>query len=205
VKLEDGDFDTVSRIMVSFSSIERPRSIAGSQMKDRGSFQFRLDAAPYQIAVTNLPPGLYVKSIRFGAEDADNGLIRATPGAGPLAIVLASGTGEVRGSVQTAGADPVPGARVLIASTGARAPRMDLLRSGISSSDGSFVLKNLAPGEYRIFASMENLQNAAGAVLFRDALAGESVAVSLRSGALETVQLKPVSAETLRAARSILP
>ena len=42
-------------------------------------------------------------------------------------------------------------------------------------------------------------------VLFRDALAGESVALTVRSGGSETVQLKLVSSEGMRAARGILP
>ena len=147
---------------------------------------------------------MYAKSIRFGAQSADSGILHATPGSGPLSIVVASGTGDVNGVVQSTAGAPIAGARVVIAPTGDRAPRKDLLRTGTSGPDGTFLLKNLPPGDYRVFASMDNLP-AAAAVIFRDALSAESVSLTFRPGAIEAVHLTPVSVEGIRAARGALP
>ena len=70
----------------------------------------------FYFQITNATPGKYVKSIRFGDRDANNGLIDLTAGSSPAVnIVLGEDGAEVDGTVQNASGQPVAAAQVTLA------------------------------------------------------------------------------------------
>ena len=89
--------------------------------------------------------------------------------------------GEIHGVARYPNGLPMPGANVLILSPGA-----DVDRTMVSGSDGSFVFKNLKPGEYQVTATKDGfalspvtkIELAFGKIATVDVPLGPSLAVS---------------------------
>ncbi|MGH9665442.1 MAG: hypothetical protein ACRD9L_13545, partial [Bryobacteraceae bacterium] len=99
------------------------------------------------------PQGFYVKSIRYGDADALESSIDLSNGApGQLEIVLSPAGGEVDGSVANDKSEPAAGAMVTLVPDGARRASSMFLKSGTADQNGHFTLKDIAPGEYTVYA-----------------------------------------------------
>jgi hypothetical protein len=75
-------------------------AFASSQISETGEIKIE-GVAPgkYQIAMNNLPPGAYIKSVRFGGEDAvRSGIDLSSGGGGVLTIVIANKAADRRGA-----------------------------------------------------------------------------------------------------------
>jgi hypothetical protein len=108
----------------------------------------------YQVNVLNVPPGTYVKSIRFGDQDLMKTTLDLTSGGGgAMSIELSKKVGDVSGFVR--GADGTLAARVAVSLwvPGALAEgSTDFVRSTLTDTYGKFQFTNLPPGEYRLAA-----------------------------------------------------
>jgi hypothetical protein len=89
----------------------------------------------------------YVKAVRLGAVDIlSNGLNIEGAIDGQLEIVIGSNPGSIEGSV-----GPVPNITVVLVPAD-RARRPDLYRSVTTDVSGAFAFRNVAPGDYTVFA-----------------------------------------------------
>jgi hypothetical protein len=110
----------------------------------------------YRIGVFNLPQGTWLKSIRAGGHEIlDTDLDLSGGSAVALDVTLAVGAGQVGGIVQDSSQKPVPGALVILTPDPPRPTRTDLQRLIPADQHGKFVMENVAPGSYKVFALIQ--------------------------------------------------
>ena len=101
----------------------------------------------------NFSPGTYLKSIRLGTSDVlKNGLHLDGPPQGRVEIVLGVGEGAIAGSVVNDKKENIPNVVVTLVPDATLRFRTDLYRTVATDVSGHFDLKNVPPGDYKIFA-----------------------------------------------------
>jgi beta-lactamase regulating signal transducer with metallopeptidase domain len=96
---------------------------------------------------------VYVKSIRMGATDVLNGLLRiAGPVEQPLEIVLSANTSTLEGAVVDDKGEPVPNVSVAVIPDAPDRMRADLYKAATTDASGRFHILGVAPGDYRVFS-----------------------------------------------------
>jgi hypothetical protein len=110
----------------------------------------------YKVVVSGLPTTHHIDSATFGGVDAaDRNLVidRREPVSGGV-ITFTSRVGEIAGSVTNASNDPVSELSVLLfpADRQLWVPRSRRIHLAQPNPDGTFVFRNLPPGEYRLAA-----------------------------------------------------
>src|SRR5262249_21695256 len=153
-----------------------------------GSMVFsNIEPQVYQVTADGIPDGIYLKSIRFGEQETRGSRIDLSAASSRLTLAFAAGAGQVSGSIQSAIDTPRSGAFVTIAPAGSMADRADLVRTVTAQFDGAFQIRNLAPGDYRIFAWEDFDSGLARALEFRHLLEGQSTPVTVRAGGSESI------------------
>ena len=111
------------------------------------------DLAPmaYEVAI-NRVPGVYLKSVRIGDKQLADRRVDLASKLQLLTIVLGADVGDVEGSVKNAKGEPVVRARVTVIPCGDQSSRVDFNRFGFTDEKGEFKIKDVAPGEYKVFA-----------------------------------------------------
>lgn len=171
----------------------------GSVLQLKADLTFKLEgvaAGPYHLSRAGTAEEFYLKSVRMGEQDVTETGIDLTPGVpADLTIVLSSNSGVVVGSVKTAKDEPAKGATVTLVRHPARKPPQ---RQYIASTDqnGHFVIKGVAPGEWKIYAWEEIESGAYEDPAFMKPHESEGESVSIKERGHETVQLKLIPAET---------
>ena len=197
VKVEGEASADMGRIRVSLS----PRSSAGAMfgpgaqgsgtVKADGTFSMlNVQAELYDVRVSGVPDGGYVKSIRMGNADiTDTGLDFST-GVTPaeVAIVISLAAGAVDGTVQSEKPEQAAGATVVLVPEGSRSESDRYYVTASSDQNGRFTLKNVTPGEYRLYA-FDTVES--GAYMdpeWRKPYEGKGERVSVRESGREMVQ-----------------
>jgi hypothetical protein len=114
---------------------------------------FRLADLPpdsFDLVISDLSEGAYVKSIRYGGQEIRRRLDLSSGAASPLQITLASNAAEISGTVRNDQGEPAP-RRMVYLSTG-DGDESDTGWTVQSGVDGSFRFKNVAPGQYHLAA-----------------------------------------------------
>jgi Carboxypeptidase regulatory-like domain len=168
----------------------------GVEVKPDGSFAIP-EIAPdaYKITI-GAQPGTYVKSIRFGDEEASGGHIDLAKGSGPLTLVLATDVGEVEGSVKKTNGDPAVRVRVTLIASGNHLGRSDLSRYAFTDEQGKFHMRDVPPGEYKAFAWADAPFGAPQDPDFRKPFEKQALAVKLDPNGHATVDLTAISVKT---------
>jgi hypothetical protein len=175
------------------------------RLKEDHSFSLQnAGADQFNLMVTGLPDGCYVKSIRAGELDiqaAGLDLSRGAPKA--IDIVISPNAATVSGSVQNPNTNqPAQGATVvLIPQETERRNQQEYYRTVTTDQTGAYTLKNVVPGEYKAFA-WEDLEP--GSYMDPEFIKGveakgESVAV--RESEKKTVTLTMIPVEAAQAAK----
>jgi hypothetical protein len=152
IRMEDGS--SVSAFILLTDTEQAAGTGPSQQTKPDGTFRIQnLGFSRYSASVNPLPPGAYVKSVRFGGQDSTKTLLDLTSGAGGvLEIVLSLKAAEVTAMVRTNNGESVPGVTVSLWSKTANAAEPAGERILTSSSDGSIKFGGLRPGEYYVAA-----------------------------------------------------
>lgn len=100
----------------------------------------------FRISLSGVPASWYVKSIHVAGTECP-GSVADLPG-GDVEIVLSMGTAKLTGTVRDEDGKTVPGAVVALVSEGTSG----LQRTAKSDQNGAFVVRDLAPGAYRVLA-----------------------------------------------------
>jgi hypothetical protein len=121
-----------------------------------GSFSFSsVPAGDYRIAV-NFPSdirGLYVRSVRFGPIDVLKEPLPVTgQSSETLEIVVGTKPGSVDGIVVNSDNVALPAVTAVLVPSSEERTRMDLYRAVSTDASGRFQLRDLAPGDYKLFA-----------------------------------------------------
>ena len=170
---------------------------------------FHIASVPMQVCHLDLrfpPEGYYVKSIRFGDREIKDSDIDLSNGAdAPLKIILASDGGTIDGKVQTANGQPSAGTEVTVARSDEYAGRADLLKRATTDAAGNFHIKDVAPGDYRVYAWEIDLDQSPRSAEFRNLFDGKSAAVTVGPNSKTSVQVNVIMADDIARERSKLP
>jgi Carboxypeptidase regulatory-like domain len=153
VRVEGGAFADLAMLQINLESPHRiPIGNHTGEVNPDGSFLLK-DAIPgvYEVAINRIR-GVYLKSVRMGDKLLADRRLDLTSKIEPLTVLLGADAGEVEGSVQNARGDAVARARVSVIAYGDQASRADFYRTGFSDEKGDFKIKDVPPGEYKVFA-----------------------------------------------------
>jgi hypothetical protein len=165
----------------------------------KGAFQFPQPVAPGLLLarVDGLSPGIYLKSVTYGGQDALLAPLDLTGRpSGSLDIVLSSNVATLSGKVTNGKGDPAGG---IVVSVWPRKPNLlDAVISASTDRDGNFEIGDLAPGEYLV-AGLEEIDPALGQAMdFLQRLPGQA-SVVLEEGGQGSVDVKLISRERIAA------
>ena len=159
---------------------------SSAEVKPDGSFVI-LDVVPDVYEITVGPTqGAYMKSIRLGDAEVPDQRIDLTQGSGSLMVLLATDVGEVEVSVKKSNGDPAVRVRITLIAYGKHLGRDDLSRSGFTDDQGKCHLRNVAPGEYKLFAWEDAPIDAPQDPEFRKPFEKQSVTVKMEPNGHET-------------------
>jgi len=190
----------------------QPREFGGmmfggvSQGKISDDRAFKLqDVAPglFNLALMGLPPGFYVKSIRSGDTDVLSTGLNTEVAPAPLEVVLSPNAAQVTGSVQNPSTNsPMAGATVvLIPQEKERKEQQAFYKVATSDQNGAFTLRDVQPGDYRVFA-WEDME--AGAYMDPDyvkPVENKGEALTLRESDKKSLQLTLIPADAANGAQ----
>jgi hypothetical protein len=165
-------------------------NFAGQTTNDDGAFAIH-NIAPdvYRVQVQPLPPGTYVKSIRFGSQDLLKTPLDLTGSSGgTLDVVLSANAGDIGGIVHGVDGMPLAGVLVTLWTPGVPIEGVtDFTRIAQTDTNGQFKFASLPPGEFRV-AAWEQIDPGLGTVPeFRIKFESKAAAVKLEEGAHENV------------------
>jgi hypothetical protein len=174
-----------------------PNAEESGRVDSTGAFQLRdVSADVWNVSLTGLPGGYYVQSIRAGQTDVLRQGFDTSGSAMRLEIVVAPNAPSLNGVVRDSKEEAVAGATVVLApQEPERRDRMQGYRTATTDQRGSFVLKDIAPGEYKVFA-WEDIE--AGAYMdpeFRKPVEGKGERINLKEGDSQTVAIRVISTD----------
>ena len=188
----DGDGD-LKRAPHQFSRSSRTSGRSGTcQPQDDSPCKFtRIGGdGPYDVLPVGLPVDFYVKSARLGEQDVLDTGFDFTPGVtGVLTLVLSPNSGQIEGSVASAKDEPAIGAKImLIPADSHQSPTR--YKTADTDQNGHFIIKGVAPGEYKIYAWEDIEDGAYQDPDFMKPYESDGQTLSIKEHAHETVQLK---------------
>ena len=120
--------------------------------KADGAFSLEVPPDRFDLHVHCGAKGSYMKAASVGDTDILAAGIDGTAAlpAGPLQVTMATGAGQIEGSVIDADSQPVGGATVAVIPDASK--RASLFRSAITDQNGRFKLSDIIPGAYSLYA-----------------------------------------------------
>ena len=196
VRVEGGIFQGFTDLQIILKP-DRPnpgKGVSSTSVKADRTFQFH-DVSPdiYEVLV-NGSRDTHLKSVRIGDQTLKDRRVDLTAPAGALTIVLGADAGQVEGSVKNSKGEPVVRARVNVIAYGDHADRQDLNRFGFTDEKGEFKIKNVPPGEYKVFAWEDVPVGAPQDAEFRKPFEKQAVPVKLQPNGHEKVEVTVISA-----------
>jgi hypothetical protein len=140
------DTNTPKSVLISLRPArDASKPAAGATLKEDGTFSLAGVQPGEYLLVTRAPQPWYVKSVRMGGREIGGGPFTVNAsGNGPIEITLATGGGEINGSVVDGTTAVLEGFVLLLGPGQERILRLDPL--------GKFRIDSLAPGEYTAYA-----------------------------------------------------
>ena len=126
-----------------------------AKLDDTRAFKLQdVSAGLFNLMVTGLPSGFYVKSVRSDQTDVLASGLNTEVQPAPLEMLLSPNAAQVTGSVQNPNTNsPAPGATVvLIPQEKERKDQQSYYKHISSDQNGAFTVKDVVPGEYKRFA-----------------------------------------------------
>jgi protocatechuate 3,4-dioxygenase beta subunit len=162
-----------------------------------GGFRFTRLVSPgsYYVQLLQLPPDLYVKSVRMGDQEVRDSALDLTGGqAAGITILLGTNPATVTGTVRL---DDKPTAGTWVALVPDQyVPRGPTeLRTGTSDQNGRVHFTGVPPGEYRLYAWEEGQSASDINASFLKPLQSKSAKVSAKEGDAIQVEVAPIRAE----------
>ena len=177
---------------------EAMRTLIG-QINDSKFSIANVPAGDYRVLAMTGPQ--YLASIRYGAQDAPDGIIHVSGQGTALELEVGWDFSRVRGSVLAEDDKPVVGATVTIAPLGRRENRIDLVRMAYTDEAGRFSLTNMPPGDYQVFAWGDADVWMAIDPRFRAMLGSLAGSLTVTGGADSNVTVKLIPADAVRQAK----
>jgi hypothetical protein len=141
--------------------------------------------------VSGLPDTCFVQSIKYGGQEVTDAGVDMVPGA-TLDVVISATAGSVTGTVTDKNGMPVASAIVVLIPKDGSASRT---HENNTDENGSFTMKGLKPGDYRLFAWEDIEDGAYNDPEFLKQWSSRAADVKLDPSGQQTVQIKVISAE----------
>jgi len=184
---------------------------AQATTKTDGSFTMEnVVPSKFRVRVMNEPEGAYVKSVRFGSQEALGKTLDLTQaGGGDIHVTLRAAAAEVSGTVMAKNEDAASGNSSAMAPASGVSVLLipeDLTRDGGgvhtsgTNQNGAFTEKGLAPGTYYAVAfETDEYRNFDDPVILKQ-LVAKGVKVEVKENDKRQVQVTLLPAQELRAA-----
>jgi hypothetical protein len=136
---------------VALLPLDAPLTLPPADVKKNEFTLQTAGAGNYRLAVIGIPQDSYLKSVTLGGHDALAGPFTLGEGGsgGNLEVVIGSPSAEIFGVILGADGNNAPGSVVTLAPDSGR---QDLYRRVNTDQNGTFSMKSLAPGTYRVYA-----------------------------------------------------
>ena len=173
-----------------------PVGTPASPVKPDGSFGIE-NLAPdtYDVNVSGLPPGYYLKSASLSGQDVlDSGLTIAG-GTAKLELVVSPAGAQVEGVVADAKQEPAKDATVVLIPEAARQARRSLFKTASTDQNGHYSIQGIAPGDYIVYAFEDLPPGASQDPDFMKPFERSGQSVTLREGGHESNQLQQIPAD----------
>jgi hypothetical protein len=198
VRLDGKAVANVSTVQVSVRLRDPIGMMAGpsspvSKVNADGTFTLaNVNADQYNVTLSGLPDGFYVKSVSVGGQDALlTGLNLSSGAAGPIDIVLAPNAGQAAGVVRNDQQQPAPGVTVvLIPQERERKEQTQYYKTATTDASGGFTFKNLDPGQYKVYAWKDVESGAYMDPDFVGPVENRGETLTIREGSQENLQVK---------------
>jgi hypothetical protein len=99
-----------------------------------------------------VPPDVYIADVIQGVSVFDSGFEVGSEVPNPLRVILKSGAASIEGTIEDAQGKVFPDATVVLVPPPDRRMNRALYHTATSDSTGHFMLRNVAPGDYKVFA-----------------------------------------------------
>jgi hypothetical protein len=179
-------------VTVTLRSFDSPSDSVPGQVKPDGGFNIPgLMPGRYELSVSGLPAGFYLKSARFGSEEVVDSGLNLT-GAGKLDVLVSPAAAQVDGVVLDGKQQPAKGTLVALIPDAGRQTRTSLYKTVRTDDAGRYAILGIAPGSYNLYA-FEDIES--GAYLdpdFIKPLEKSAEGVTLRENGRETRQLRQI-------------
>jgi hypothetical protein len=159
VRVEDGDLQALRKGgvpgQIALTDAEESVGVpATGQIQENETFKFQsFGFSRYWVSVRPLPPGTYVKSIRFSGQDVTKTPLDLSSGAGGvLDIVISQRAAEVTAVARRSNGEMAAGITVSIWPRGNAGFDTGTVRIVNTTATGSVKVSELAPGEYYVAA-----------------------------------------------------
>ena len=194
LRVEGRDQEQLAGVSVALQAWESGGVIYGPMpmVKTQADGSFQLDEVNsdrYTISVNGLPDGYYVKSVRSGSLDVMAAGLEMSGGAAPIDVLVSPSAGSVEGTISDPRTDKAfPGATIVLVPRAA--DRAELYHRTTSDQEGHFRIRNVVPGEYKVYAWEEVPAWAWMDPDFMRGMAGKGEEVSVGEGGVQQVQGK---------------
>jgi hypothetical protein len=139
---------------------------------------------------TGLPRNLYLADVRQGpASVLDTGFDVGREQPAPLQVMLRAGAGVIEGVVNNALKKPVAGATVAVVPTIPLRHNRARYQTATSDISGRFVIGNIIPGDYKVFAWDDIPSGAYFNSKFISRYEDRGLAINLLQSSTRTVEL----------------
>lgn len=126
-----------------------------ADVKPDGTYKLAdISLGTYEIGVFGEPPEAFLKSAKINGQDILNAKLDVSTGGslGPIEVVLSSAGHQLDGMVIDKDDVPISGASVVLIPSGTRRSLYRLYKDVTTDQYGKFVLRGIAPGDYKVFA-----------------------------------------------------
>ncbi len=157
-----------------------------------GTFELQqLDPGTYSFYVLFQGGNFYLHSITFNGQDVTNRAVDLSQtGSGQMEIRIASGVGQVNGSVESDGSSDSSGHIWTILIPDTIAPDASNVRVTVAKADGTFTLPNVPPGNYQILAADQADPRLWQNPRFLQQIKAQGTSVTLAENGHEQLQLR---------------
>ncbi len=126
----------------------------GSRVKEDGTFTIRsISADTFRATIFGGGDQVYLKSVQVGQQEVKNGEFTVVDDAPPtVRLVLSVAGAQVSGHVTGEKQEPIQGATVVLVPAVEKRDQPQLFKTATTDQNGSFTLKSIAPGDYKLFS-----------------------------------------------------
>jgi hypothetical protein len=160
-------------------------------VKDDGTFTISGHPDRYYVRM-EAPDGTYLKSVKIGDRAAADHRLNPGSDTGRLTLSVATDTGRISGIVTDDQGAPAARAAVTLIPDQSLPFWADLARTATADTSGSFAIRNVVPGDYRLFAWSDAESGAPFDVEFRKAFEARGEPVRVDPGGGVVIKLTSI-------------